>query len=88
MMAAKSKCQRVMPIILPPVMTAGLLVMRLLLPMKSWIQAKILGLGKPLASHFLVDRLFKKLMQYNFVAHENCKTKVTNNEKLHGNSHA
>ena len=76
-----------MPIILPPVMTAGSLVMRLSLPMKSWTQAKILGLGKPLASYFLVDRLFKNLMQYDFVAHENCKTKGINNEKLHGNSH-
>ena len=76
-----------MPIILPPVMTAGSLVMRLSLPMKSWIQAKILDLGKLLASHFLVDRLIKNLMQYDFVAHENCKTKGINNEKLHGNSH-
>ncbi len=77
-----------MPIILPPVMMAGSLVMRLSLPMKSWTQAKILGLGKPPANHFLIERPFKILIQIDLMAHENRKTKGTKNETLHGNAHA
>ena len=55
--------------------------------MKSWIQAKILGLGNLLA------RRFVRLSMHNIdatrlVAHENWIKKGTENETLHGNAHA
>jgi hypothetical protein len=55
--------------------------------MKSWIQAKILGLGNPLASRF-VRLSMHNLDTIRFVTHENWIKKGTENETLHGNAHA